>query len=66
MAKILSFLAELFFKLLIPFGAYMAGKEAEKKDETHKALEAMRDAKDIENRLANDPAFRADVRDKYR
>jgi hypothetical protein len=37
--KLWSFLAELFFRLLIPFGAFMAGKEAEKSDQKDKEIE---------------------------
>lgn len=66
MNAVWSFLSALFFKLLIPFAAFMAGKEAEKKDETENNLEAMRDAKAIHDSIDNDPAKRKRVRDYFR
>jgi hypothetical protein len=66
MANVWPFLAELFFKLLIPFGAFMAGKEAEKSDATEEALRGMRDAKAIDDRVERDPAYRDGVRNEYK
>jgi hypothetical protein len=66
MNAIWTFLSSLFFKLLIPFGAYIAGRQSEQKSQTEQALEAMRDAKDIHNRVDTDPSYRERVRDRFK
>lgn len=65
-SAIVEVVLKLFMKLLVPFLAYKAGEEEVKKDATLKALEEMRDAKALQERLDSDPDFAKRVRDEYR
>lgn len=65
-AAIGDFFLKLAAKLAPFFIAFFAGKESQKNEQTEDNLKASRDAKNIKDRVDHDPAFRRDVRDKYR
>jgi len=66
MSAFWSFLASLVLKLVGPLLAYLKGSGDEQTKQTKEDLEAMRDAKDIHDRIDRDPVERQRVRDKYR
>lgn len=61
-----SFLSSLALKLIGPLLAYLKGRGDVEKDSTEKALEAMREVKDIHTRIESDTDERNRVRDKYK
>ena len=66
MERVLAALLELAKELLPSIAAYFAGKKAEKQAAEHQALEAVSDARKIENTVdgLSDDEFKR-LRDKY-
>lgn len=61
-----SFLSSLVLKLIGPILAYLKGRGDQEKQSLESNLEAIREVKEIHDRIERDPAERVRIRDKYK